>query len=490
MKGAGTARCADKPRVGPQSDCRNAGPLRGRSRNLTHDHRLTPRLPGMRFNFFMPRRFGAPLRSAMKTHGVVRMFAAVALVLGLATLTGGPVAGADPVAARPLPSADPFYHWDGPLAGTAPGAILRTRPMTFSTPTLSTPITGTQVLYRTTDQQGAPSTTVATVLRPLIPGPTRLISYHMAYDALGSQCDPSYTLSGGSSNPISTAEQALIAGYMAAGYTVVVPDYEGQQLEWTIGRQSGYAALDGIRAAETVLQLPSSTPVGLVGYSGGSVPTQWGAEVAPKYSPELNIVGAAAGGLPVDLAHNLPYVSGSSNWSGVIPALVVAYQRTYNLDVDDFLSPRGADLVAQVSSQCIADFASDYPGLTDADMVRAPYTSLLDVPVVVTAINDNIMGSTGTPRGPLFLAVGQKDAIGDTVMVTRDVEGLAHEYCQRGVNVTFSRYAGLAHGEAFAPFEAESLQFLTERFAGLPTRSNCASIPVGNDLSPTPAPVS
>lgn len=441
----------------------------------------------MRFNFPMPRTKGALLRSETTAQGVVRVFAVLMLVLAVATTTGGGTAGADP-AAHPLPSVDPFYAYEGSLAGTAPGAVLRSQPMTFSTPTLSTPITGSKILYRTTDQQGAPVTTAAAVLRPLIPGPTKLISYHMAYDALGSECDPSYTLSGGATNPIAMAEQTVIAGYLATGYTVVAPDYEGQQLEWTIGRQSGYAALDGIRAAEAFLALPSSTPVALVGYSGGSVPTQWGVEVAPTYSPELNIVGAAAGGLPVDLAHNLPYVSGSSDWAGVIPALVVAYQRAYGIDTGAFLSARGQQVVAQVSDKCIANFAKDYPGLTDADMVRAPYSSLLDVPAVVSAINDNIMGSTGTPRGPLFLAVGQKDAIGDTVMVTRDVEGLAHEYCGRGVDVTFTRYAGLAHGEAFAPFEAESAQFLTERFLGLPARSNCGSIGVGNDLSPTPQP--
>ena len=84
--------------------------------------------------------------------------------------------------------------------------------MTFRTPRLSTPITGTQVLYRTTDQFGAGRATVATVLRPLIPGPTRLVSYHMAYDALGSQCDPSYTLSGGYANGTATTEQGFIAG--------------------------------------------------------------------------------------------------------------------------------------------------------------------------------------------------------------------------------------------------------------------------------------
>lgn len=80
----------------------------------------------------------------------------------------------------------------------------------------------TQVLYRTTDQFGAGRATVATVLRPLIPGPTRLVSYHTAYDALGSRCDPSYTLSGGYANGTATTEQGFIAGYLAAGYTVVV----------------------------------------------------------------------------------------------------------------------------------------------------------------------------------------------------------------------------------------------------------------------------
>jgi hypothetical protein len=360
--------------------------------------------------------------------------------------------------------------------------------MTFRTPTLNTPITGSQVLYRTTDQQGDGAVTVATVLRPLVPGPTKIVSYHMAYDALGSQCDPSYTLSGGSSSTIAEAEQAVIAGYLAAGYTVVAPDYEGEELEWTIGRQSGYAALDGVRAAESFLQVPSSTPVALLGYSGGSVPTQWGAEIAPKYAPELNIVGAAAGGLPVDLAHNLPYISGGTQWAGVIPALIVAYQRTYDLDTTEFLSDHGLELTQQVDSECIANFASDYPGLTDADMVKAPYTSLLDVPQVVAAINDNIMGSQGTPRTKMFLAVGHADPIGDTIMVTGDVEGLAHEYCGRGVDVTYQEYDGLTHGEAFPPFEAQALYYLTERFAGLPTHSNCAHIGPGNSLAPTPIP--
>lgn len=280
----------------------------------------------------------------------------------------------------------------------------------------------------------------------------------------------------------------MITGYLTSGYSVVVPDYEGPDLEWTIGRQSAYAALDGIRAAESVLGLPASTPVGLAGYSGGSVPTQWGAEVAPAYASELNIVGAAAGGLPVNLAHNLPYVSGSKDWAGVIPALIVAYQRTYGLDTTTFLNPHGQEIVDTVSSQCINAFASDYPGLTDTEMLQAPYTSLLEISGIVRAINDNIMGTAGTPRVPMLLAVGDVDGTGDSVMITGDVEGLAHEYCERGVAVTYAQYDRLSHSDAFLPFQAQTAQFFTDRFAGAAPTDNCALVGPGNDLAPTPVP--
>lgn len=416
---------------------------------------------------------------------------AAAILLLVAALVGMSPASAQssspPVVA--LPSVDPFYTYDGPLDDTVPGAVLRTRTMPYGFHDRATPITSEQVLYRTTDQFGAPVTTVATVLRPLIPGPAKLISYHMAYDALGSECDPSYTLTGnGVYSQAGTFEQGVITGYLAAGFTVVVPDYEGPDLEWTIGRQSAYAALDGIRAAETVLGLPASTPVGLAGYSGGSVPTQWGAEVAPEYAPELNIVGAAAGGLPVNLAHNLPYVSGSTNWAGVIPALIVSYQRTYDLDTSAFLNPHGQQIIDTVSSQCINAFAATYPGLTDTEMLQAPYTSLLDVPEVVASINDNIMGTAGTPRVPILLGIGDVDGTGDSVMVTGDVEGLAREYCDRGVDVTYAQYDRLSHSEAFLPFQAQTAQFFTDRFAGAAPTNNCAAVGSGNDLAPTPVP--
>ncbi|MGH9060560.1 MAG: lipase family protein, partial [Acidimicrobiales bacterium] len=201
-----------------------------------------------------------------------RVLAGVVTVIALAATSSS--AAASPT----VPSSDPFYSYSGSLDQIAPGTVLRQRTVTIAESGTSTPISATQVLYRTTGQLGQPTATVATILRPATqPLVTKLVSYQTAYDALGSQCDPSYTLQGGNSSYATAQdEEQIILGYLSAGDTVVVPDYEGERLDWAAGQESGYGTLDGIRAAESLLGLsPGGTPVGMVGYSGGSIATDF-----------------------------------------------------------------------------------------------------------------------------------------------------------------------------------------------------------------------
>ncbi|SDU71387.1 lipase family protein [Gordonia westfalica] len=399
------------------------------------------------------------------------LIAAVGVAASLCVLA--PTASSTPLPAPVeapalLPTQDPFYDPPRGYEKRAPGAILRTRQVGLGWRGTDVPITATQILYRSTNNSGGPTSTVTTVISPpgVGPGaPRRLVSYHSFYDALGSQCDPSYTLRGGnmSERPI---DLALITGLMAAGYTVVVPDYEGRGLRWTIARESGYAALDGVRAALTQLRAPARTPIALYGYSGGSVPTGFGAELAPAYSPELNIIGAAAGGIPVDPAHNLGYINGKPEWTGVIPALMAVYAETYDIDLAGYLSPKGERILRQVAGECIEQFADEYPGLTDRQLLEPGVGGVLDVPGVRQAISRNVMGTLGTPRVPMMLGVGNSDGIGDGVMVAADVAGLARSYRSRGVPTTFTEYRGQTHTAAFIPWSIEALAFVNDRFAG------------------------
>jgi hypothetical protein len=391
-------------------------------------------------------------------------------------------------AAPPPPSSDPFYAYGGSLAALAPGTVLRTRSVNVAENGNPTPITAEQILYRTTGQLGQPTATVTTMLRPAtsaLPGTTKIVSYQTAYDALGSECDPSYTLQGG--NPsYSTAqdEEQIILGYVQAGYTVLVPDYEGEALDWAAGQESGYNTLDGIRAAEHALSVPASTPVGMLGYSGGSIATEFASELAPSYARSLNIVGTAEGGVPVDMFHNLAYINGSQDWSGVIPAVLSSVTRAFGVNFAPYLSAYGAKVEGQVAGQCINNFLGAYPGLTYQKLLGSAYQDIFAIPTFVRITDQLIMSRTGTPRGPLFIGVGNADGTGDGVMVAKDDQALAYTYCRRGLSVQFSEYSGDTHDNAAIPFEGDALKFLTARMNGQSVTNGCAAIGPGNSLAP------
>jgi hypothetical protein len=423
----------------------------------------------------------------MRRSPATRALALVITILaGLAAFAGTAGAAGTP----PPPGHDPFYRTSRPLAPLHPGAVLRTR--TVSIPAAGSSVRAVQLLYRTTGELGQPTVTVTTVILPAAPAPTprKIVSYQTAYDALGPQCDPSYNLQGGGPVDVNTEQQAFLLPYVKAGYAVVVSDYEGENLDWTAGQESGYGTLDGILAAEHYLHLkPASTPVGMEGYSGGSIATEFAAELAPKYAPSLDIVATAAGGVPVDLLHNLAYINGSPVWSGTIPASTLAIARAVGLNFGPALSPYGRKVLGQVAHACITTFLGAYPGLTIDKLFKPPYRPVVrDLPSFVSVSDHLIMGRSGTPKGPLLLAVGNADGTGDGVMVARDVQGLAHDYCRRGVSVEFHEYSGDTHTLAAIPFESAASAFLKARLNGQPVANGCAQIAAGNSIAPAPVP--
>lgn len=409
----------------------------------------------------------------------------LALALALTVTTATPSQ-----AAIPRPHEDPFYSFDAAALTNVPrGTVLRTRAVTVGVPgTGAGVVPATQLLYRTQDQQGRPSATVTTVVNPTGPVNGGLVGYLSFYDALGDICSPSYTLQGGDPGPanaqLAYAETALVIALAAQGYAVTVPDFEGPDLHWVAGQESGWSTLDSIRATESFLGMPSTQKVGLFGYSGGSIAGEWASELAPAYAPELNLVGTAIGGIPVHLAHNLRYVNGSQTWSGVMPAVLVSLGRAFGIKVDKYSSAYGKKVMNEVEDQCIGSFNGNYPGLKVQQLVKPKYHAFLKVRPFARTINQLIMGSApGHPRMPMLMGIGNADGTGDNVMIVKDVQGLAHEYCGQGVAVQLKVYSG-AHTETGLQFFPDAMTWLGQRFAGVPFTGNCSEIPVGNSLAP------
>jgi hypothetical protein len=185
----------------------------------------------------------------------------------------------------------------------------------------------------------------------------------------------------------------------------------------------------------------------------------------------------AEGGIPVDYLHMFHYISGTAEYSAAIPGMLIGLFRAYGADLGRYLSPYGAQVVAQEQEVCIASVFGKYPGLTVQKLVLPAYASFYDVPIFARILGAQTMGTAHThPREPLFMAVGNVDGTGDGAMVAGDVEALARHYCHLGVPVEFQEYKGFSHVDAGALFDPQTGPFLQARLAGLPFVGNCSSL--------------
>lgn len=409
-------------------------------------------------------------------------------------------------AAAQTPAEDPFYAYQGKasaLKRMAPGTVIKTRTVSLHLATIELPVTAVQLLYRSTSELGKPTVNVTSVLLPPVKPPTpSVFSYQSFYDSLNTEDDPSYAISGGFGvgGEIPQVESVLIAPLLLAGETVVVPDTEGEQADFAAGPVYGYNTLDSLRAAlrSPATGLSPTTRIALAGYSGGAIATEWAAQEAPSYAPDINadLVGASFGGVLADPAHNLRYVEGSSSWDSIVPMALDGLARAFHLDLTPYLSEFGKELLSEDEHASITN-RKEASGLTWAQLAKPEYATPESIGVYVKTANKLIMGREGTPTIPLLIGQGNggeefegtpgdKPGIGpgDGVMIAGDVRTLARQYCGDGVPVHYAEYQHLGHVEGAAPWLAETLPWLAERFAGLSAPQNCAEIAPGNPLTP------
>jgi len=348
---------------------------------------------------------------------------------------------------------------------------------------------------------------VTSVIQPLIQlGEPTVISYQSAYDSLNRNDEPSFAISGGFTlgGIVPSVEAAVFGPLLAEGYTVIVPDTEGQRADFAGGPEYGMHTLDSMRAAfsSPAVGLPSDAQAAMLGYSGGAIATAWAAELAPTYAPDVNkaMVGAAMGGVLVHPAHNLHYVAGTGFWAGVMPMALVGIARAFEIDFAPYLTPFGANVFQEMANASIVNVLGRYPGLRWEDMVSAQYPTPESLALFVTYANKLIMGTAGTPTIPLFIGQGARGELegtpgdkpgigaGDGVMIAGDVRTLARDYCAKGTRVYYEQYDTLSHIWSIPVWLPTAIAWIKQRFAGVPAPENCSTIARGNNLDPIPVP--
>jgi hypothetical protein len=420
---------------------------------------------------------------------------------GLAAATIGLALAGAPSSVQAATS-DPFYTYTGTkkLSDLKPGTVLKTRTLKYSLSGIKLPINVTQILFRTTNQRGKAIAGVTSVLKPPAGGTaTKVISYQSFYDSLNPEDGPSRAIAGGTNfgGYVAHAETLLVAPFLLQGYTVNVPDTEGPMADFAAGPEYGQVTLDSIRALykTSTAGVAPTAKVGLVGYSGGAIATNWAAVLAPKYAPDVNkkLVGAAEGGVFVRPATNLTYIDGSLVWSGVMPMALIGVSRSFGIDLKPYLSEYGLSVFTAMQKASIVQGLGSKPGLTWKKMTKPQYSDPAKVPIFVTTVNKLNLGKQPSPTIPMFIgqgALGEAEGTsgtkpgigpGDGVMVAGDVRSLARKYCADGAKVVHREYP-LSHVTSVPVWLPEAIGWMNARFAGKPPTNNCSSIKPGNPL--------
>ena len=372
-----------------------------------------------------------------------------------------------------LPVNDPFYDAPQGFQHAAPGTVLRSRDVEVAfLGLIPQKFTATQLLYRTTDMNGAPEAAVTTVIAPTERGPERVcpvLSYQCAIDAVTSRCFPSYALRRRALAPGALAqfEFFLVAAALAEGWAVSVPDHEGRHGAWGTPYEPGYRILDGLRAAldSETLGLSKTSPIGLWGYSGGGLATAWAAEMAGSYAPELDIVGAVLGSPVGDLGSAFRRLNGSF-YSG-LPAMVVAALSHVYPELDRIIQEHATDsgkaMLLRVENMTTAEAVLRLVGMDMDRLVDRPLQEILDMPEV-RHVFDSIKLGTAVPTPPVLMV----QAVHDRIVSVDDIDELAHTYQSGGASVTYHRDLFSEHMLLHPMSSPMALRWLIDRFAGKP----------------------
>jgi len=344
----------------------------------------------------------------------------------------------------------PFYEWTQALPG-APGVLLRQEPMPagLMPPHASQ---GTRLLYSSTDGRwntGMIPVSGALYLPSGIPaaGGWPLILWAHGTVGIADSCAPSWSGS-------NERDRAYIDKWLAAGFAVVAPDYQGLggpgPHAYTQWRAEGQSSLDSVRVA-LAMNLPVANRIVITGQSQGSGASLAAARLSSSYAPELHIVGAIATALLATFPERARTATPSPEDSPHfwIYRIVGGGLPDGSPAADELLTAKGKVLLEAILQGCSPRPIAEREGITNANA----FADAADL--------DRKLGPIGAQtqfkvKFPLMVGTGLADELVSPVRQREAVAAL----CSYGNTVAWKRYPGANHsGTLLASFED------AERFA-------------------------
>jgi pimeloyl-ACP methyl ester carboxylesterase len=370
------------------------------------------------------------------------------------------------------PTPDAFY--DAPdVMPSSPGMLVRHEQFTRTVPGTAR---AWRILYSTTRNGDVPTVASAIVLSSaqLPSGPRPVLAWTHGTTGIAPGCAPSVLAA---SHPFEATIPAL-ADAIAEGWIVVATDYAGLGTsgphEYLIGESTARSALDSIRAARQIAELSFDNRVAVWGHSQGGHAALWTGGNAPRYAPELNIVGVAALAPATALAPILEAIKGMPIGRILSAYVLTAYAGAYpDVRFDQYVRLAAHVPARDMASRCLAPpgailSALQATRLEDHIFAVAPSTGAL-----AKRFEEN------TPRhlipAPLLIA----QAKGDELIPTSIQDQFVKDRCDAGQRLEYRIYDGRDHISVLAEESAlidDLVQWTKERFAGTPQPAGCQTI--------------
>jgi alpha-beta hydrolase superfamily lysophospholipase len=385
----------------------------------------------------------------------------------------------------------------------ADGALIRSEPLplALSLPGLDGPLPGraTRVMYKSTDAGGGPVAVTGAYIEPTArwtgSGPRPLVVVAPGTMGQGDQCAASLGLE----HPLTLNGQTVSVGYedlsiyrlLARGTAVVVTDYAGlgatDRLHTYVNRvDEAHAVLDAARAARAVegASVTAASPVGLFGYSQGGGATAAAAELQPSYAPDVPLAGTYAGAPPANLTEVTEGIDGTELAGALGWSLNGFLQSDPELKpiAEAHLNAAGKAALADLSTMCVGDailrygYAKSTKWTTDGQSLSAIIDS---TPELQDFLDTQRIGRL-RPAGPVRVATGTSDDL----VPHAQARQLAVDWCRKGADVTYEPVVLpnvisplLNHFGPLLTDQGAAVSWLTDRLAGKPAASTCATLP-------------
>ncbi|KAF2732129.1 lipase 1 [Polyplosphaeria fusca] len=396
------------------------------------------------------------------------------------------------------PKEDPWYTAPPNFEDASPGTVLRIRKAPGNLTTIvSNSSAAYNILFRSTDARYRPSWAVTTLFVPsknvtIGNSTSSLLSLQIPYNSADLNASPSYALYYAFTQPSfggpSTTED--IAFMLGNGWFVNVPDHEGPSASFGLGVQVGHATLDSVRASlnSGLIPAPDTAKYAMWGYSGGSIASEFAAELQEQYAPELSFLGAALGGMVPNVTECFDNIT-ASNYAGLIPegllGITSQYPRAYEYLVSR-LKTSGPYNATNFLDTFNRDIATAFVVFAGQDIYEYFVGGRSDVyaPIIQDIFNRNsYQGYHGVPRFPVFVY----KAIGDLLSPVKNTDELVDRWCGIGTQVWYQRNTVGGHTSEIVNGHDRALDWLKTVFDGTyDPPKNCLIENVAVNISTTP----